>query len=73
MMLPDEFPDLAPGETMRLSISDHEFEINTRAIHSDRRRYLVVCVTCGNELVHPSTTGPGQQAEYHVRHTLGER
>lgn len=38
---------------------------SSHGIHSGRRRYRVVCLTC-RTLIHEATTGPGSRVDSHL-------
>lgn len=66
----DAMPELAPGNSTEIVRDGHVMHVTaTRhdAFHTGRRLYSVECLTC-KILVHPTTTGPEEQIEYHLRH-----
>jgi len=65
----DAMPDLRPGDSTEVVVDGHAMRITATdhtVLHSGRRRYVVECVTCGI-LVHPATTGPRSNVDYHLR------
>ena len=68
-MLEDAIPGMRMGDERTLTLEDHTFRIEaTKYVGCDsgRRRYRVECLTCEIQ-VHGATTGPLQQARYHLR------
>lgn len=66
----DAMPDLEPGNTAEVIRDGHTLHVTaTRhdGVHTGRRRYSVECLSC-RILVHPATTGPQQNIDYHLRH-----
>jgi hypothetical protein len=69
-MYTDAMPELQPGNTAEIVEQGHTFHVTaTRetGFHTGRRRYTVECVSC-KVLVHPATTGPKHNIQYHLRH-----
>ncbi len=65
----DALPDLAPGDSRKLWLLDHELRITATketGSHTGRRRYRVECLTCKEE-VHDATTGPMSLVRQHTK------
>lgn len=73
----DVLSKLQKGHQYKLSIDeDHEVLVmltDSVGVHSQRSRFLVVCVTC-EALLHEATTGPIEHMERHVHghHTIDQ-
>jgi hypothetical protein len=68
-MLEDALPGMRTSDERTLTLGDHTFRIVATehvGCDSGRRRYRVECLTCEIQ-VHGATTGPLQQARYHLR------
>jgi hypothetical protein len=68
-MTQDAYPSMRIGEKRSDVRGDHLFittATNEVGCDTGRRRYRVVCRSC-RVLVHPATTGPMQNMEFHER------
>ena len=68
-MTADAYPALRVGDRQTEVRGEHLFVITATkelGCATGRRRYRVVCRSC-DVVVHPATTGPQQNMEFHLR------